>query len=181
MSAGCGVCYKPWGSHYGGGLQNNKVTLKGVVLDENGTPLVGAIVKVLIQTGKGFITDLNANFTLNSLSATDKIEITMIGYQAHRLTVGTQKSVQVQLMPDTHKLDEVVVVGYATQRKESLAGSLQSISPKDLKTISPPQYHHSKPYFQLKVRRIFRLKQVGYAKNSYFWYTPFCGLPANRV
>ena len=119
-------------------VQDNKSTLKGVVVDENGEPLVGATVKVLTQTGKGAITDLNGNFSLSALSATDEIEITVIGYQSHRFTVGSQKSVRVQLKPDTHKLDEVIVVGYASQRKESLTGSLQSISPKDLKTVSTP-------------------------------------------
>ena len=108
--------------------QDNKVT--GVVKDANGDPIIGANVTVKGES-IGTITDIDGRFILNAPSDA-VLQITYIGYVAQDVKIDNRKEVVVTLMEDTETLDEVVVVGYGTQKKVNLTGSVGNVSLDDL-------------------------------------------------
>ncbi|MDR3236101.1 MAG: SusC/RagA family TonB-linked outer membrane protein [Prevotellaceae bacterium] len=109
-----------------------KITVKGIVTDENNEPMVG--VSVLVEgSTQGSSTDLNGQFTLSVLpSAT--LKFSYIGYLPQTLPAGTTW-MNVQLSPTAERLDEVTVVaiGYGTARRSDLTGAITSVQAKDLK------------------------------------------------
>lgn len=111
-------------------IAQQEKTITGVVLDENGEPVIGANVTVK-GTTNGTITDMDGNF---SLIADPKliIEVSYIGYLTQNVVPGKQNSLKVILKEDTKRLDEVVVIGYGVQKKINLTGSVSSIGTKEL-------------------------------------------------
>ena len=109
--------------------------IRGQVLDETGTPLIG--VSVLIKgTSVGTVTDLDGNFTLDIPSNSNTLEVSYIGYITKTITVGNNRELNIQLEPDTQALDEVVVIGYGTMKKRDLTGAVSSVKSSDI-TLSP--------------------------------------------
>ena len=108
--------------------QDNKVA--GVVKDANGDPIIGANVTVKGES-IGTITDIDGRFILNAPSDA-VLQITYIGYVAQDVKIDNRKEVVVTLVEDTETLDEVVVVGYGTQKKVNLTGSVGNVSLDDL-------------------------------------------------
>ena len=106
-------------------------TIKGTVLDEQGEPIIGATVSVAGQKGSGAITDLDGNYKLN-VPADTKVTITYIGYLPQTVKVGTT----VKLQEDRQSLDEVVVVGYGSQKKAHLTGSVATVPMDDIQDIA---------------------------------------------
>ncbi|MCC8153517.1 MAG: TonB-dependent receptor [Tannerellaceae bacterium] len=104
--------------------QGRKVS--GIVLDEFGEPIIGANV-IEKGTTNGTITDLDGNFTL-SISDGAVLQVSYIGYLTREVAVNNQTSVNIQLTEDTQKLEEVVVVGYGTQKKVNLTGAISQVS-----------------------------------------------------
>lgn len=121
----------PKGDIIEGTLQSR--TVKGSVVDESGEPIIGANVKVQ-GTNTGSITDLEGNFSL-TISGNEKIEVSFIGYTPQVVTVPANGIVKVILSEDSKLLDEVVVVGYGTQKKAHLTGSISTVNPNDLKEM----------------------------------------------
>jgi len=111
-------------------------TVKGQIVDENGEPIIGATV-MLKGTSKGAITDLNGNFTLENATKGTLI-ISYIGYITEEVQTNGQGSVNVVLKEDTKRLDEVVVVGYGTQRKEELSSSVMSVKSSEFVQATKP-------------------------------------------
>ena len=109
--------------------QDSKV-IKGVVLDAEGLPVIGANV---IQNGttNGVITDIDGNFTL-TVPVGAVVKISYIGYVSQEITVGDQTTFNIVLQEDSEVLDEVVVVGYGTMRKSDLTGSISTAKGKDI-------------------------------------------------
>ena len=105
--------------------------IKGTVLDITGEPIIGATVTVAGQKGTGAITDLDGNYTLKVPKDT-KVTITYIGYLPQTVKVGTT----VKLLEDKQSLDEVVVVGYGTQKMKNVTGAVETITPKDIEDLS---------------------------------------------
>lgn len=117
-------------------LQAN--TVKGRVLDAAGEPVIGASVMVK-GTSNGTITDVDGNFILNNV--TGPIVISFIGYKTQEINASDGKPVKVVLKEDAELLDEVVVVGYGTQKKATLTGSVTVVNDKMLEnkgTMSSP-------------------------------------------
>lgn len=112
------------------GAQNSKVTVKGVVNDVMG-PVIGASVTEKGNTGNGTITDIDGNFTL-SVSSNGTLVISFVGYQTQEIPVAGKTFFTVDLKEDTEMLDEVVVVGFATQKKVNLTGSVGTATAKDI-------------------------------------------------
>lgn len=105
--------------------------VSGKVTDENGEPLPG--VSILIKgTSKGVSTDVSGNYSLVVPNSNAILLFTYTGYQSREVIVGGQSQVNVQLVPDSKALDEVVVVGYGTQRKVDLTGAVASVISKDI-------------------------------------------------
>ena len=112
--------------------------VKGVVLNENGEPVAGASVSIQGRTG-GTVTNTNGEFTLDVLSPQDNIIVTFVGYITHVVEAGSGRQITVILRPDVgqQSLDEVVVVGYGTQKKATVTGAIAQIGTKEL--IQSPQ------------------------------------------
>ncbi|MDR2914349.1 MAG: TonB-dependent receptor [Tannerella sp.] len=108
-------------------------TVRGTVVDETGEPIIGANIKVT-GTSAGTITDLNGRFTL-SVPADGKLEISYIGYTSQVVNLPANGEIRVVLKEDTLALSEVVVVGYGTQKKAHLTGSIATVNPDELKEM----------------------------------------------
>ncbi len=104
---------------------------KGVVTDETDTPLIGATVIVKGRTDNGTITDVNGNFTLPKVSKGDFVTVSYIGYQTQEVRYNGQQ-IKIKMLPDSKILDEVVVVGYGSMRREDLTGSISSVSSRNI-------------------------------------------------
>lgn len=109
--------------------ETKKVT--GVVKDEKGEPIIGANV-VEKGTTNGTITDMDGNFTLEA-SDNSILLVSFIGYAPREIVVGNQRDIHVKLNEDTEILDEVVVVGYGTQKKSDVTTAVASVSSENLK------------------------------------------------
>ena len=107
------------------------VVVKGQVVDQNGDPVIGASV-VEKGTTNGMITDVDGNFSLNVSSANSSLEISFVGYKTQVVKFRQGKTLRVTLQEDNELLDEVVVVGYAVQKKENLSGAVATVSTKQL-------------------------------------------------
>src|SRR5574344_911367 len=104
--------------------------LSGVVKDEKGEPIIGASV-VVQGTTNGSITDLDGHFTLNDVSNAPMLTISYVGFVTQNISTNLKSSIKVQLAEDTKTLDEVVVIGYGTQRKGDLTSSVGSVKKED--------------------------------------------------
>ena len=103
-------------------------TVSGTVIEEDGSPLIG--VNILeVGTNNGTVTDLDGNYQLQ-VGENSTLTFSYTGYQAHTMAVNGQSVINIT-MSGTVLLDEIVVVGYGTQRKSDLTGSLASVSAKD--------------------------------------------------
>lgn len=109
--------------------QKRRVT--GQVLDAMREPVIGASV-MIAGTANGCITDIDGNFSLDVADAGVKLQISYIGYKPQTVQVGDKTSFKITLQEDTRTLDEVVVVGYGSQTKVNLTGSVASISNAEL-------------------------------------------------
>jgi len=107
--------------------------INGTVKDEAGTGLIGVTVQLNENAKIGAITDFNGKFTL-SVPVNSQITFSYIGYESQ--TVPAQSNLLVIMKEDSRKLDEVVVVGYGTQRKVDLTGSVTSIKADKIKGLA---------------------------------------------
>ena len=113
------------------------ITVKGVVVDAGGEPVIGASVQLKGAAGVGTITDVDGKFTL-SVPANGVLQISYIGYKTTEVKVNGQSGLKVTLQEDTETLDEVVVVGYGIQKKASVTGSVAAISSDKLMEVKAP-------------------------------------------
>lgn len=116
-------------------LQAQQVSISGIVTDKKlNEPIIGASV-VVKGTSNGCITDLDGNFQLNNVASGSTLVVSYIGYQTQEIPVQKGKtSYQVTLSEDTQTLDEVVVVGFGTQKKVNLTGAVASVDNKKLES-----------------------------------------------
>ena len=119
-----------------GGLEisNIQSTVTGQVVDESGTPIPGVNV-VEKNTANGVVTDFDGNFSID-IDATDAVLVfSYIGFVTREIPVAGESSIDVTLLENVSNLDEVVVVGYGTQRKKDLTGSITRV---DMEEVSQP-------------------------------------------
>jgi len=104
--------------------------VSGIVTDQQGTPLIG--VNVLVSgTTKGTITDIDGKFNIETGTAKVKLTFTYLGYIPQTVSPASS-TLKIILLEDTKQLDEVVVVGYGTQRKKDLTGAISVVNTKNL-------------------------------------------------
>lgn len=114
------------------------ITVKGKVTDENANPLQGASVTIK-GTGKGVNTDANGEFTLNVPENSSMIlVISFVGMEAKEINIHGKTTVQVSLNKQENQQQEVVVVGYGTQKKATITGAVAQIGPKVLQSAPVP-------------------------------------------
>lgn len=114
-------------------------TVTGTVFDENGEPVIGATVTDANNPGNGTMTDINGKYILK-LPKGAKIKVSYVGYETQTLNVPANGQLNVNLKLNNELLDEVVVVGYGTQKKGSVTGSVVAVGNKELnqtKTANP--------------------------------------------
>ena len=117
-------------------VSQKKRLLQGLVKDEQGNPIIGASIQ-LKNTGTGVITDLDGLFQIQVTDKNSVIVISYIGYVTQEISVGDRSSITVQLKEDTKSLEEVVVTAFgATQKKETMVGSIQQVRPAEFKVPS---------------------------------------------
>jgi TonB-linked SusC/RagA family outer membrane protein len=104
--------------------QDRKVT--GIITDERGEPIIGANV-VVKGTSKGTVTDLNGEYSIEA-NGKSILLISYIGYLSEEVAVGNNKTLNIQLKEDAQKLDEVVVIGYGTQKRSNLSGAISKVT-----------------------------------------------------
>ncbi|MDR2472843.1 MAG: TonB-dependent receptor [Tannerella sp.] len=114
-------------------LQQRK-SITGAVSDETGEPLPGASVLVK-GTPRGVIADADGTFKID-VSTDDVLEISYIGYEPLQVKVGSQTYISIKLEPKKNELDEVTVVAFGKQKKESIVGAITTVRPSDLKVPS---------------------------------------------
>ncbi|BDD00691.1 TonB-dependent receptor [Persicobacter psychrovividus] len=103
--------------------------ISGQILDANATPIIGASV-VEAGTTNGVITDFEGAFSLELTNKDAKIKVSFIGYESQEITVGNQSFIKVTLTEDVTELEELVVIGYGTQKKQNITGAIASIDSK---------------------------------------------------
>ena len=121
-------------------IAQSQKQVKGQVVDATGEPVIGASI-LEKGTTNGVISDIDGNFSLNVSSPNAVIVISYIGFKSMELPASDPKLRKIIMKEDTEVLDEVVVVGYGTQRKESLTGAVTVVGAKQLEnkgTMSSP-------------------------------------------
>lgn len=113
-------------------LAQNPKTFRGVVVDETGEPIIGATVKIAGTTA-GTITDLDGNFTVN-VPEGGQLEISFVGYITQKIS--DFRNSKITLKEDAQQLEEVVVVGYGTQKKAHLTGAIATVPMDEIQDIS---------------------------------------------
>ena len=114
--------------------------LYGTVTDAGQKPIPGASVKFVNQDNRGTSTDLSGNFMIEAHSPSDTLEISFVGYIPEKIVPGTQRNINIVLQVDevAQKMNEVVVVGYGTQKKVTLTGAVSSVSTDDIQRVAAP-------------------------------------------
>lgn len=111
-----------------------EVQVTGKVVDENGEGLPGVSV-VVKGTSSGTTTNLDGEYKLK-VSDNAVLSFSFVGYQSQEVAVGTRSVIDVSMEPDAKQLEEIVVVGFGTQKKESVVGAMSSVKPAELKIPS---------------------------------------------
>lgn len=116
--------------------QKKAIEITGTVTDKNGDPIPG--VNVLeVGTTNGTITDFNGIYSLSIRNENSVLKFSFVGYVSQKVTVGKQKKIDISLVEDTENVDEVVVIGYGTQKKKDVTGSISTIKSDKLLDNSP--------------------------------------------
>lgn len=110
-------------------------SVSGTVTDENNESLPG--VNVLVKgTSKGTVTDIEGKYNLENLSGTDTLLFTSVGYASQEIVVGNQNTIDVTLLEDIQALTEIVVTGYATERKVDVTGAVAVVDLEPIRNTS---------------------------------------------
>lgn len=120
----------------GAAVQDDGITITGVVRDEGSQPMVGAIV-YSPEYNIATMTDDKGWYSITVPKTGIEIQVSFIGYKTFTFTVGNKAVQNVLLEDETHTLDDAVVVAYGTQRKATVTGSVAAVSTKDL--LQSPQ------------------------------------------
>jgi TonB-linked SusC/RagA family outer membrane protein len=115
----------------------NAQTVTGNVSDQSGEPIIGASVTIS-GTTTGGVTDFDGNFTIHNVAKDAKLTVSYIGYESQTIAVAGRSSINVVLVEKTDMLDEVVVVGYGTQKKSDLTGAVSSVNTAQLNAKGAP-------------------------------------------
>ena len=115
--------------------QQDNITVKGKIVDENGEALIGATV-IHKGTTNGIITDIDGNFSL-MVPSDATLLVSFIGYESVEINVeGKTQLGNITLVSDLHEIDQVVVIGYGTQKKADLTGSVAIVDAEEMKKQS---------------------------------------------
>lgn len=113
------------------------ITIKGIVLDELGQPMIG--VTILPKgSQRGTTTDFDGTFTIVVPSTTQALLFSYVGYETKEAPITSNSNLRISMVPDSKSLNEVVIVGYGTQKKKNVLGSISSVKGETLTLSSTP-------------------------------------------
>ncbi|UCH14567.1 MAG: TonB-dependent receptor [Bacteroidales bacterium] len=112
-------------------LLSQQVEITGKVVGEDGTGMPGVNV-VIKGTTTGTVTDVEGNYIITVPDAESILQFSYIGYLSEEITVGNQTTIDISLVPDIARLEEVVVVGYGTIPRSDITGAVSSVRAEDL-------------------------------------------------
>ena len=115
--------------------KKRNINVSGTVVDEKGEPVIGASVTV-VGTALGTITNLEGKYSLTDVQEDSKVAISFVGYGALTFSAKDKQLARVVLKEDSELLDEVVVIGYGTERKSDLSTAVSQVKSKDFESIS---------------------------------------------
>ena len=115
--------------------QQQEVTIRGMVLDDEGEPIIGANI-VVPGTTIGTVTDVDGNYTIN-IPRGSSLRFSFIGYVDQVFAITNQSSLNVRLIEDSELLDELVVVGYGVQRKSVVTAAISQVTAEELNVTRP--------------------------------------------
>lgn len=116
-------------------LAQRQYTMKGVVTEESGEPLIGATVQVK-GSSVGVATDIDGNFAI-SVKNGDVLTVSYVGYSPQEVTVNGQNDITVVMKQDSKVLEDIVVIGYGTMKKKDLTGAISQIDPEKIADTNP--------------------------------------------
>lgn len=114
------------------GLYAQNITVRGKVMDDTGFEVIGATVLVEGDVTHGTVTDYDGNYVLTNVPSDAKLQFSYVGLKTLTVAVNGQTTINVTMQSDTELLDEIVVVGFGSQKRENLTGAVSSVSSKDL-------------------------------------------------
>lgn len=114
--------------------QKTTINVKGMVLDDQGNPLPGVTIIVEGST-RGVITDIDGIYSID-VKPTDKLQFSFMGYEPQSIEVRSQTTINVILKEKANELDEVTIVAFGKQKKESVVASITTVNPGELKVPS---------------------------------------------
>ena len=112
-------------------LEKVETSIKGKVKDENGQAMPGVSISIK-GTNLGTQTDITGSFSLNLQNGQNELIFSFVGYETQQFRVGNQTLIEVSLKPDVKSLDEVIVVGYGSQKKLTMTGAVTQLKGADL-------------------------------------------------
>ncbi|MDR0698029.1 MAG: carboxypeptidase-like regulatory domain-containing protein, partial [Tannerella sp.] len=110
--------------------QQSKIRITGTVVDRAGETVIGANIIEKGVAANGTISDIDGKFSLE-VNANATLQISYIGYVTQDVAVGTQRDIAITLQEDLQALDEVIVIGYGTARRQDFTGSVASVRLED--------------------------------------------------
>lgn len=115
-------------------LSAQNITVKGKVIDTNGEPIIGVTIVVVGDVSHGTVTDVEGNYSLTNVAPNATLQFTYVGMKRQIIAVNGREIINVVLVADTELLDELVVVGYGTQKKANLTGSVSVVNAQDIES-----------------------------------------------
>ena len=112
--------------------QSSKLTVKGFVKDDKGDPMIGVTI-IIKGTSQGTVSNADGSYTIDVPYGGATLMVSYIGYAPQEINVNNRTKIDITLVEDSKALEEVVVVGYNVQKKETITGSIATITTKDLK------------------------------------------------
>ncbi len=110
------------------GMFAQNITVRGTVIDENNEPVVGATVIVVGDPTRGTVTDIDGKYTITNVPADASLEFRYVGMKTQVIPVDGRTTINVVMESEVKILEEVVVIGYGTQTRESLTGSVSNLT-----------------------------------------------------
>ena len=108
---------------------SEKKTVKGIVIDKNGEPIIGANIRQ--EGGIGTVTDVNGNFIITA-DPSKSLEISYIGYKKKSVRIGSASTINISLEEDARIMNEVIVIGYGSKTKRDVTSSIVTYKPGDV-------------------------------------------------
>lgn len=115
-------------------VQQTRRTITGIVTDSHGDPLPGVTVQVVGRQG-GVITDADGRYSIEAVP-NEQLRLQFVGMKSQTIAVGNATTLNVVMVEDIELLDEVTITAFATQKKESIVSSIETINPKQLRVPS---------------------------------------------